>query len=83
MYLPEFREDFNQRFAVAPRSTHDAHRPLLKTDLLDVILTHQETRSLSKNLTVQYQHVVYQVVESPLYKVKMSPLKGTTKWTNY
>jgi transposase len=61
MYLPEFREDFNQRFAVAPRSTHDAHRPLLKTDLLDVILTHQETRSLSKNLTVQYQHVVYQI----------------------
>jgi len=60
-YLPEFREDFNQRFAVAPRSTHDAHRPLLQTDNLDVILTHQETRSLSKNLTVQYQHVVYQV----------------------
>ena len=61
MYLPEFREDFNQRFAVAPRSTHDAHRPLLKTDQLDVILTHQETRSLSKNLTVQFKHVVYQI----------------------
>jgi transposase len=60
-YLPEFREDFNRRFAVAPRSTHDAHRPLLKTDNLDVILTHQETRSLSKNLTVQYKHVVYQI----------------------
>ena len=60
-YLPEFREDFNRRFAVAPRSTHDAHRPLLKTDNLDLILTHQERRSLSKNLTVQYQQVVFQI----------------------
>jgi transposase len=60
-YLPEFQEDFNRRFAVAPRSTHDAHRPLLKTDNLNVILTHQETRTLSKNLTVQYQHIVYQI----------------------
>lgn len=60
-YLPEFQEDFNRRFAVPPRSAHDAHRPLLKIDNLDVILTHQEPRTLSKNLTVQYQHVVYQI----------------------
>lgn len=60
-YLPEFREDFNRRFGVAPRSTHNAHRPVLKTDNLDLILTHQESRSLSKNLTVQYKHVVYQI----------------------
>ncbi len=51
--LPEFREDFNHRFAVQPRSAHDAHRPLLKTDNLDLILTHQETRTLTKNLTLQ------------------------------
>jgi transposase len=60
-YLPEFREDFNRRFAVQPRSSHNAHRPLLKTENLDVILTHQETRSLSKNLTVQSNHVIYQI----------------------
>lgn len=60
-YLPEFREDFNRRFGVAPRSTHDAHRPLLRTDHLDLILTHQERRSLSKNLTVQFKHVIYQI----------------------
>ena len=60
-YLPEFREDFNRRFAVLPRSTHDAHRPLLKTDNLDLILTHQETRTLSKNLTVQFKNVIYQI----------------------
>lgn len=60
-YLPEFREDFNRRFAVAPRSSHNAHRPLLATENLDVSLTHQEARTLSKNLTVQANHVVYQI----------------------
>jgi len=60
-YLPEFREDFNRRFAVVPRSTHHAHRPLLKTENLEVVLTHQETRTLSKNLTVQANQVIYQI----------------------
>ena len=60
-YLPEFRDDFNRRFAVLPRSTHDAHRPLLKTENLDLILTHQKIGTLSKNLTVQSNHVIYQI----------------------
>jgi transposase len=60
-YLPEFREDFNRRFAVAPRSTHDAHRPLLKTENLEVILTRQKTGLLSKNLTVQANKIIYQI----------------------
>jgi transposase len=60
-FLPEFRKDYNRRFAVQPRSTHDAHRPLLKSDQLDLILTHQETRTLSKNLTIQFKHVIYQI----------------------
>ena len=54
-FLPEFREDYNRRFAVLPRSTHNAHRPLLKRDNLDWILTHQESRTLSKNLTAQFK----------------------------
>jgi transposase len=60
-YLPEFRADFNRRFAVVPRSNHDAHRPVLGTENLDLILTHQETRTLSKNLTVQANQVIYQI----------------------
>lgn len=60
-YLPEFREDFNRRFAVQPRSTHDAHRPLLPTENLDIILTHQKTGTLSKNLTVQANKIIYQI----------------------
>ena len=54
-------EDFNRRFAVQPRSTHDAHRPLLKTENLDIILTHQKTGTFSKNLTVQSNKVIYQI----------------------
>jgi transposase len=60
-FLPEFREDYNRRFAVVPRSSHNAHRPMLKADHLELILTHQETRTLSKNLTIQFKHVIYQI----------------------
>ena len=60
-YLPEFRDDYNWRFAVTPRSNHNAHRPLLPHDDLDHIFTLQVTRTLSKNLTVQYNKVFYQI----------------------
>ena len=67
-YLPEFRKDFNRRFAVSPRSTHDAHRPLLKKENLDLILSRQETRILSRNLTIQYHKVIYQIqTQRPTY----------------
>ncbi len=70
-FLPTFREDFNRRFAVAPRSTHDAHRPLLKTEDLDLILSHQKTGILTKNLTVQANKVIYQIQsERPDYALR-------------
>jgi len=69
-YLPEFIADFNRRFAVAPRSSHDAHRPLASANLAR-ILTWQETRTLSKNLTIQFQKVVYQIqTERPGYALR-------------
>lgn len=60
-YLPEFIVGFNRRFGVQPISQHDAHRPLTAQDDLARILTCQEPRTLSKNLTVQFENVVYQV----------------------
>ena len=62
-FLPEFRNWFNHRFAVPPKSAVNAHRPLLPIDNLDLILAEQTTRVLSKNLTCQYDHVIYQVTE--------------------
>ena len=60
-YLPEFIQDFNQRFREEPRSDVNAHRPLTAKEDLARILTWQETRSLSKNLTLQFYKTVYQI----------------------
>ena len=60
-YLPEFMADFNQRFGVPPISQHNAHRPLAAQDDLALILTWQEPRTLSKNLTVQFEKIIYQI----------------------
>ena len=67
-YMSEYLEDYNRRFAVMPRSNHDAHRPLQKTENLDLILSHQETRILSRNLTIQYRKIIYQIqTQRPSY----------------
>lgn len=74
-YLEEFREDYNRRFAVLARSTQNAHRPLRPTDQLDVILTHQQTGVLSKNLTVQYHKTIYQIQTTrPAYALRNATL---------
>ena len=70
-YLPKFIADFDARFAVAPRDPEDAHRPLLPKDNLARILTVQETRVLSKNLTLQYHNVIYQIqTPRPTYALR-------------
>ena len=70
-YLPEFMDDFNKRFAQAPRSTVDIHRKLTVKDDLARILTWQESRTVSKNLTVQFETVVYQIqTERPSYALR-------------
>jgi transposase len=70
-YLPEFMADLNQRFAVDPRSTVNAHRPLTAKDNLARILTWQETRTLSKNLTLQFEKIVYQIQTTrPTYALR-------------
>ena len=72
VFVPDFIQDFNRRFAVQPRSSHNAHRPLLfSQEELDLIFSLQETRILSKNLTLQYKKVVYQIQTSrPTYALR-------------
>ncbi len=60
-YLPEFIQDFNQRFAEPPRSSVDLHRPLAPKEDLARIFAWQEPRILSKNLTLQFHKTVYQI----------------------
>jgi hypothetical protein len=70
-FLLEYREMYNQLFAVEPRSSHDAHRPLLESENLDIILTWQKTATLSRNLTVQYNKVIYQIqTNRPAYALR-------------
>jgi transposase len=60
-YLPEFIAAYNERFAVAPRSAESAHRALAKGEDLERVLTLCERRTLSKNLTLSYNNVIYQI----------------------
>lgn len=63
-YVPEFVDDYNQRFGKIPKSDHNAHRPLLDTEHLDDIFCWQESRTLSVNLTLQYDRVIYMLEDN-------------------
>ncbi len=70
-FLPTFIEDFNKRFAKLPQDITNAHRPLLATHDLDKILCLKHERQLSKNLTLQYNNVIYQIIpERPSYALR-------------
>lgn len=65
-FLLSFIPEYNKRFAVPPAQKEDAHRAVrIGTDLKKVF-TIRETRKLSKNLTFQYEGVLYQVDEPKL-----------------
>jgi transposase len=58
-FLPVFMADYNQRFAKPPAVAYDAHRPLRPDDDLTRIFTLQETRRISRQLTVHYKRDLY------------------------
>ena len=61
-WLPGYIQAFNRRFAVGAACAQDAHVPYLgKTDALRRILSIQEDRVLSKNLSCQYEGALLQV----------------------
>ncbi|MEO6906880.1 MAG: ISNCY family transposase [Abditibacteriaceae bacterium] len=69
--LPTFIESLNAKFAVAPRNPRDAHRQLEHREKLDTILTLQAPRVLSKNLTLQFNNIVYQIKTArPTYAMR-------------
>ena len=62
-FMPEFIKTFNQKFEVVPASNFNAHRPLteIENKNLDQILAVIEERTLSKNLTCQFENQFFQV----------------------
>lgn len=61
-FLPSFLQKFNQQFAKKPLDPHNAHRLLLPEHNLDRIFCAKYKRQLSKNLTLQYNNVIYQIL---------------------
>ena len=61
-FAPAFIEQHNRRFAKSPASAIDMHRKSLPNDdALNLILSHQCQRKLSKNLELSYNNIIYQI----------------------
>jgi transposase len=60
-YAPDFIKAFNERFARVAKSPGDAHRQVVASEKLERILQVKERRILSKNLTLSFNRVIYQI----------------------
>lgn len=61
-FLQSWIIEHNQRFARIPTDPYDAHRPVVIDDqTLNMILSVQETRKVSKNLEFSYNNQIYQI----------------------
>lgn len=61
-YLPEFIQFYNHKFAVQPRSTGDVHAALDSSQDMDFLFSIHDFRIISKNLQIQFNNVIYQIV---------------------
>jgi hypothetical protein len=75
-FLPKFIEFYNKRFAVAPASKEDAHQKYLPSkEQLELILSTQVERQISKQLEVSFENKIYQIqTNSPGYNMRISKL---------
>jgi hypothetical protein len=61
-FLESFIQIYNKKFGVDPQSNQDAHRALVANDQeLLLILSHQETRKVNKNLEFSFNNQKYQI----------------------
>ncbi|HBS0902796.1 TPA: ISNCY family transposase, partial [Klebsiella pneumoniae] len=63
-FAEEYMADYNRRFAKEPLHDFNAHRPLALDDDLDAEFTWREPRRVSKNLTVQYDKMLYLIEDN-------------------
>lgn len=62
-WLPGYIEDYNRRFAVIPKEASDAHIAYAGSDeALRRTLSVQVTKTLSKNISCQYENQLLQVI---------------------
>jgi hypothetical protein len=60
-YLPEFIEDYNQRFGKEPRDPENAHRPLREEDNLERLFARRSVRKISKDMSFHYEGEFFQI----------------------
>jgi hypothetical protein len=58
-FLSDFRDDYNARFGKPARLDKDLHRPLSLDDDLDGSFAWHAERTVTLNLTVQYDRVMF------------------------
>jgi Winged helix-turn helix len=58
-FLPAFLTSHNSRFGKIARSGNDAHRPMDGSLTIEDVFAWKEERTLSHNLTVQYDKILY------------------------
>ncbi len=63
-FAPTFIADYNQRFGKAPYNPKNMHRPLSEHECLDAAMCYKFERTLTKNLTVQYDKVRFMIEPS-------------------
>ena len=65
-FLPAFMADYNARFAKLPFDNRDLHRSFAEHDDLDDAFAWKEERSVSANLTLQYDQVMFILVPNEI-----------------
>ncbi len=63
-FLPGFIAVFNDKFSKKPVNLKNMHRTIMEHENLNEIFSWQEERSLSKNLTLQYNKVLYMIEDT-------------------
>lgn len=75
-FLPEFMESYNHKFGKTPLNTRDLHRKLEAYEDLDEIFCWKEDRTVSHNLTIQYNKVLY-LLENTQENLKLTRKRVT------
>ncbi|ABE64744.1 Integrase, catalytic region (plasmid) [Nitrobacter hamburgensis X14] len=65
-FLPTFMAAYNARFAKPPFNEQDVHRALAEHDDLDDAFAWKEERTVSMNLTLQYDQVLFMLDPTPI-----------------
>lgn len=61
-FLPSFFEEYNKKFAIAASNPINAYRPLNQSMNLKYIFCTKEIRKITKNLEIQYNSQIYQLI---------------------